>query len=242
MPTETLDEIDLWNGYSNSLLLLINETAGLKYDVVRMHQRGTSCKLSRVALETKILRLRTSIDQLSQSSPVLSETSSSAISPQQCRMLEATAETYQLAALLFLNESSTPAFLGISSPSDPGLTIPLLDDVEKQNQVRAVLNMIHDIVDQTKVPVSWPLWALFIAGCCADQEEDRVMVSSLLHAAQQKTPYENIPRAQKVIELVWNWRDSQLERQTGWRARSARVACYDWEAIMDLKGWRPSFA
>ncbi|KIV88962.1 hypothetical protein PV10_08586 [Exophiala mesophila] len=243
MPTETLDEIDLWNGYSNSLLLLINEIAGLKYDVVQMHQGGTICKLSRVALETKILRLRTSIDQLSQSSPVLSETSSSsAISPQQCRMLEAIAETYQLAALLFLNESSTPAFLGISSTSDSDLSIPLLDDVEKQNQVRAVLNIIHDIVHQTKMPVSWPLWALFIAGCCADQEEDRVMVLSLLHAAQQKAPYENIPQAQKVIELVWNWRDSQLERHTGGRARSARVACYDWEAIMDLKGWRPSFA
>ena len=239
MSTETLDEIDIWNGYSNSLLLLINEIVSLREDVGRLYQ----CCLSQAKLEAKIRLLQASLERLSQSSPASLLDSDHPDLPHQRRMLESNAEAYRLAAILFLNESSSPSFLGRATTSDASPVLPLLDAAEKRKYVSNVLDLIREIVTHTKLPPSWPLWALFIAGCCTDTEEDRVVVLSLLQSALQKKPYENIPRAQKVIELVWQHRDAQLESRVGKRRQHpGMVGRYEWEVIMDIKGWRPSFA
>ena len=244
MSTETLHEIDVWNGCSNSLLLLINEIASLRKDAVGVYRY----RQSQAKIEAKICLLQASLERLFQSSPAsLFDDSDPSTLSNQRRMLESNAEAYRLAAILFLNESCSPSFLGLATTtSDASPVIPLLDAAEKQKYVSDVLDLIREIVTHTNLPPSWPLWALFIAGCCTDAEEDRAVVLSLLQSALRKKPYENIPRAQKVIELVWQYRDAQLGNQVGKKQRQhpdpRMVARYEWEVIMDLKGWRPSFA
>lgn len=239
MSTESLNEIDPWNGYSNSLLLLINEIACLREDAVAMHHH----RLSQARIEAKIRLLETSLSRLSQSSPAsLRNTDQQTLSHQR-RLLEGNAEAYRLAAILFLNESSSPRFLGLATTNDAGPAIPLLDATKQQQYVSGVLERVRDIVMHTDLPVSWPLWPLFIAGCRTDAEEDRMTVLSLLQCAQRKKQYENIPRAQKVIELVWQHQDTQLDNDFGKKyQRPGTVGRYEWEVIMDLKGWRPSLA
>lgn len=247
MCQDSLDSIDLWNGCSRSLLLLINEVVALKEQAKILTVENTSeIEARRAAIESTIQRLKHSLINLSQLQPPTLSTDHVEGATSRIQLLIRNAEAYRSAAILLLNESSVPEFYGLSAKFDHRRLTPALSAEEKSFHIEFILRTAHDIISLPDVPISWPLWPLFIAGCCVTNEDDKAVVLSLFRNAQQKTPYENISRAQKVVELMWQQREFRSSSSGGsaQRTQPPRRAAgyYEWEEVMRLKGWMLSLA
>ncbi|KAB8230793.1 Zn(II)2Cys6 transcription factor [Aspergillus alliaceus] len=246
MMSDTLHEIDVWNGLSNHLLLLINEILSLKEDaqtLSRQHQgmsiSGIVVEQKRVAIENKIKALQASLATTTQNLPTSShEDSESSETTHRFHLLQSTSEAYRLAACLLLSETVTPVFLGYT-PTNRYLE-QIKDPVQKMQNVDHILCLANEVVSSVDyLPVSWPLWPLFIASCCCTPEDNNNKATALkiFHAARQKAPYENIPRAQTVIELLWQRRELQTHSD-----KTARIGRFEWESVLEFLGWQTSFA
>ncbi|PWY94036.1 hypothetical protein BO94DRAFT_563554 [Aspergillus sclerotioniger CBS 115572] len=233
MRPETLHEINMWNGMSNQMLLLINDILSLKNDVQALQEQDTLLEGKRTAIEAKIITLHSSLRTTTHLLPEsLRQFHDSAEGLHRCRLLEYTSEAYRLAACLLLSEASTPAFLGYTSSLELGF-----DSMRKQRHIDSTLSLIESIVYSLDyLPISWPLWALFIASCCCTSELEKTRALALFHAAQGKAPYENTIRAQTVVSLLWQRRELHEERE---RKRNGR---FEWESVMEFLGWQTSFA
>ncbi|PYH97524.1 hypothetical protein BO71DRAFT_406882 [Aspergillus ellipticus CBS 707.79] len=233
MRPEKLHQIDMWNGLSNNMLLLINDILSLKHDVSELHQQQTSSEETRTAIEEKITALQKRLDATTQLLPEsVRGVHESAEFAHRCRLLEYTGEAYRLAGCLLLSEASTPAFLGYTAESGKGL-----DSTQKQRHVDLMLSLIEAIVSSLGyLPISWPLWPLFIASCCGASESEKARALALFHAAREKAPYENTARAQTVVELLWQRRELNTE---GGRMR---IGQFEWEPVLEFLGWQTSFA
>ncbi|PYI03055.1 hypothetical protein BO78DRAFT_207445 [Aspergillus sclerotiicarbonarius CBS 121057] len=233
MRPETLREIDMWNGMSNHMLLLINDILSLKDDVQALHEQDLLLEEKRTAIEAKITTLQKSLQTTTHLLPEsLRQFRDSAEGTHRCCLLEYTSEAYRLAACLLLSEASTPAFLGYTSGFGLGL-----DTMRKQRHIDSILSLVESIVSSLDyLPISWPLWALFIASCCGTSEPEKTRALALFHAAQGKAPYENTLRAQTVVELLWQRRELNVEGE------GMRIGRFEWESVMEFLGWQTSFA
>ncbi|RAH56063.1 hypothetical protein BO85DRAFT_423860 [Aspergillus piperis CBS 112811] len=233
MKPDTLREIDVWNGMSNRMLLLINDILSLKDDVQVMYGEGFEVEERRSAIEAKIITLQRNLQDTTDLLPEsLRRCHDSAEVVHRRRLLEYTGESYRLAACLLLSEASTPAFLGYTSEHSLGL-----DATRKQRHVDYILSLVESIVSSLDhLPISWPLWPLFIASCCSTTESEKARALAQFQAAQAKAPYENTVRAQTVVELLWQRRELYV---AGERTRTGR---FEWELVMEFLGWQTSFA
>ncbi|PWY77678.1 hypothetical protein BO83DRAFT_415609 [Aspergillus eucalypticola CBS 122712] len=233
MKSDTLREIDVWNGMSNRMLLLINDILSLKDDVQVMYGEGFDVEERRSAIEAKIITLQRNLQDTTHLLPEsLRRCQDSAEVVHRRRLLEYTGESYRLAACLLLSEASTPAFLGYTSEHSLGL-----DATRKQRHVDYILSLVESIVSSLDhLPISWPLWPLFLASCCSTTESEKARALAQFQAAQAKAPYENTVRAQTVVELLWQRRELYV---AGERTRTGR---FEWELVMEFLGWQTSFA
>ncbi|KAF7595979.1 hypothetical protein BBP40_004125 [Aspergillus hancockii] len=240
MQTNTLDEIDVWNGFSNQMLLLINEILSLKDNAQTLHYRcliattpRTVIEQRQVAINTKISMLEMKLATIRQRLPAsLLQPHEPTEHPHRCHLLDATAEAYHLAACLLLSEATNPTFLGYTLASRGHV-------MRSQDYVDRIFSLVDEVVTPLDyLPTSWPLWPLFIASCCCSPSlEIQARSLALFHVARGKAPYENIPRAQTVVELLWQRRKVHTEED-----KSARVGRFEWELVMESLGWRTSFA
>ncbi|GKZ41869.1 hypothetical protein AbraIFM66951_011613 [Aspergillus brasiliensis] len=233
MEPDTLREIDVWNGMSNRMLLLINDILSLKDDAQALYEEGTEVEEKRSAIEAKIITLQRNLQDTTHLLPEsLRRCQDSAELVHRRRLLEYTGESYRLAACLLLSEASTPAFLGYTSEHSLSLDI-----TRKQRHVDYILSLVESIVSSLDhLPISWPLWPLFIASCCSTFEPEKERALAQFQAAQAKAPYENTVRAQTVVELLWQRRELYV---AGDRTRTGR---FEWELVMEFLGWQTSFA
>ncbi|GLA22163.1 hypothetical protein AnigIFM63326_000295 [Aspergillus niger] len=233
MDPDTLHEIDVWTGMSNRMLLLINDILSLKDDVRALYEEGTEAEEKQRVIEAKIITLQRNLQDTTHLLPKsLRQCQDSAEVVHRRRLLEYTGESYRLAACLLLSEASTPAFLGYISEPSLGL-----DTTRKQRHVDYILSLVESIVSSLDhLPISWPLWPLFIASCCSTSESDKARALAQFQAAQAKAPYENTVRAQTVVELLWQRRELYV---AGERTRTGR---FEWELVMEFLGWQTSFA
>ncbi|PYH58662.1 uncharacterized protein BO96DRAFT_421402 [Aspergillus niger CBS 101883] len=233
MDPDTLHEIDVWTGMSNRMLLLINDILSLKDDVRALYEEGTEAEEKQRVIEAKIITLQRNLQDTTHLLPKsLRRCQDSAEVVHRRRLLEYTGESYRLAACLLLSEASTPAFLGYISEPSLGL-----DTTRKQRHVDYILSLVESIVSSLDhLPISWPLWPLFIASCCSTSESDKARALAQFQAAQAKAPYENTVRAQTVVELLWQRRELYV---AGERTRTGR---FEWELVMEFQGWQTSFA
>ncbi|KIW19897.1 hypothetical protein PV08_00472 [Exophiala spinifera] len=238
MPSEDRDFIDPWNGCSNTFQLLLNDICSLKDEAKLLLQLSPTDYTERIAtIDTTIRHLKARLLSLTQLRPSTLDYDDHPESASRKRLLKVRAEAYRTAALLFLHQSSKPAFYGrtVTSPL-PG-SFPALSQEEVTHYTKTTLDSVHEVVAGTTLPFSWGLWPLFIAACTLQSEDDKVRAISIFTTARQKKAYENIPRAQKVVELLWLHRDLSCIGN-----HRPRPHCYEWEIILDLLGWRPSFA
>ncbi|OJK04883.1 hypothetical protein ASPACDRAFT_19817 [Aspergillus aculeatus ATCC 16872] len=240
MDSNTLHQIDIWNGLSDHLLLLINDTLTIREDVLAFNRRHTSdlptvIVAAQASIETKILGLRASIGNVTQTLPDSSLNYRHATErANSYRLLEHTGEAYRLAAFLLLSEASKSSFLGFTPTN-----IKEFDSVQIQDHVHTILTLVDKIVSKLDfLPISWPLWPLFIAACCSDPDsEAQAKALALFRTAREKAPYENTMRAQTLVELLWKRRTLNSDG-----VAQIRIGRFEWEEVMEFLGWQTSLA
>jgi hypothetical protein len=149
------DVIDTYMGLSPSLLLLINQVAEIAWSD---HSTTKS---------DHIVHLERQLESLHQIPPlgsdIIDETECSAI-----------AEANRLGALLLLHEVASSV---AASSTTKAMTI--LGHEEKNCCVERILALILEKRANMMRTAVLPLWPLFLAGCCAPSDVERIVVMQL---------------------------------------------------------------
>lgn len=230
-PTNLLqspDTIDPYMGFSHSLLLLINQIAGLAW------KPADEIKSMRA---TDVLPLRRRLEGLEQ------------VLPSQCEDPDtecaAIAEANRLGALLLLHEiCSNKSITAINSAYCHSA-----ESEEKSQYVKLILNLILEKKGNMMRTAVLPLWPLFLAGCCAFEEEGRVKVMQLFEELEGIHRFGNVAPAMEVIKMVWRQKDLSVQDERK-REKSRPIkmsidyqneARFSWEHAMSmLGGWKLS--
>ena len=191
MCPDTMNNVDMYSGLSNSLLLLINEITDPKAEMLYSSRMSTS--FSRVKAEV-LLSKATQMKETLLSLQQVVHGSVTASDPDFGVNHKRTAEAYRLAALILLHESVSvlPSSRAIGRPSKansqayPSLGSAVLDVDVKIAYIRLVLTLVGEVLTQDAPNCSWPLWPLFIASCDAKIEADKITALNLFEKAQQK--------------------------------------------------------
>ncbi|PLB46272.1 hypothetical protein P170DRAFT_365471 [Aspergillus steynii IBT 23096] len=207
MPLDELHEIDPYMGFSNSLLLLINEVAELARE-----SGGKHIDLNPEAFQAKVFRLKRSLENLQQQppshldtyltmAPVKKEASSIVA---ECTII---AEANRLGALLFLHEICSHP----NADEHCVAKFPRLSEDDKYRYVQDILGILHKNLDCMIRTAALPLWPLFLAGCCCKTDEDRITVMDIFQQSEQPKRFGNIQPAREVVEMVWRQHDLSVQ-------------------------------
>lgn len=207
MPLEDLDQIDSYMGFSNSLLLLINEVADLAW---KYHSKE-SVEADLSFVREQVRRLRTSLETLQQTPPPLADNGRVddihfyALATEEDGLLERTvaefqaiAEANRIGALLLLYEVcasrfqrpdlfKTAAVTEIESDETSGYDSASTD--YKTRYVRGILDPMIQNINRISRTAALPLWPLFIAGCCVTAEEDQITVIKIFEETEKLKRY-----------------------------------------------------
>ncbi|KAI2710362.1 transcriptional regulator family: Fungal Specific TF [Penicillium roqueforti] len=223
---EKSDIIDPYMGLSPALLLMIDQVAELAWS-----REDGNIKINR----KDVHQLKTDLDSLQQRIPT------EHIDPNmECAAI---AEANRLGALLLLHEiCSTKAPINRSG-------IPTLESEEKNVYVERILTLMLEKKGNMMRTAATPLWPLFLAGCCACREEERVIVLQLFKELEGIRRFGNITPAIEVVEMVWRQRDLSVqdERKLQKKLNAQRQndplqeSRFSWEhAMVMLGGWKLS--
>ena len=188
MPLDKMDVIDAYSGMSNRLLLLINEITEIKKQIafcsggLHGNRRG-----EKVILLENIRRIHQSLSSLQQTIPDFIQMTA----PGWIESMRKTAEATRLAALLFLHETVRPTFFKNTSKSSHNQFSSACNSILADNNVsiyiKSILNLVQEVINGGPLSVSWPLWPLFIASCCTEDETDRIFILKLFNSALEKS-------------------------------------------------------
>ncbi|KAK2807484.1 hypothetical protein FQN51_003311 [Onygenales sp. PD_10] len=215
-PLDTLNQIDPYMGFSNSLLLLINEIAEL---ACQNPQPSTPTEPeidSLRLLQSRVYLLRRDLENLRQTPPPSVDTGEHNSTTDQRFVSEliATAETYRYAALLLLHEIYAPVSRPAGEPASyrPNTgRLPNLPAADREKFVREILRLIVEELSGTIGNATMPLWPLFLAGCCAMGDEERITVLKIFGKSESLKRFGNVAPAREVVELVWRQRDLAVQ-------------------------------
>ncbi|KAL2866073.1 Zn(II)2Cys6 transcription factor [Aspergillus lucknowensis] len=209
------DTIDTYMGLSPSLLLLINQVAELAWSD---NDSGIGARASQLERQLEGLRQIPPPEN-----DIHGDTECVAI-----------AEANRLGALLLLHEVM-----------DSRKTIERNDsstaDKEGKNRcVGRILNLILEKKANMMRTAVLPLWPLFLAGCCAPSDTERVTVLQLFGEVDGIKRFGNIAPAMEVVQMVWKQRDLDAQDEKKRKRRDMR-ARFEWERAMAMMGdWKLS--
>ncbi|KAK5045444.1 hypothetical protein LTR84_009308 [Exophiala bonariae] len=278
MDSDSLDIIDPYSNFSNGLLLLVSEVADLKRLQSLTHRlKHLRDRRKREShLQTKMQQLKASLANLTQVAPEWMKESEP---ESMVALIEQVAEANRLAALILLlhepylpptqhhtaatkGGGGSPKYDIPASPSDDAISAACQRE-EKEKHLKRLLQLIEGfIASASLLAPSWGLWSTFIAGCCTEKEENRVVVMGIFNTAIRMTQRSNIISAFRVLQAVWRQRDLQADvtdvcvrtisrrRRREKQARSGQTApsgsdappeyIYEWQSVMDMIGQRIS--
>ncbi|KAH7029535.1 fungal-specific transcription factor domain-containing protein [Microdochium trichocladiopsis] len=212
--TAASDYIECFQGFSNSLLLLINEICDLS-------NGSESREMDHVA--SIVERIRSNLESLIQLAPgqsydaYLAQANNESFHGKgsldsRLEVILATAEANRLAALLLLEDTCALRFPELKSP---GTT-------SREEYIEKIISTVEMICDKEQVTAALPIWPIFIAGCSIVSEEGRLRVLSILEKFQVPRVFGSIPPACAVIEHVWRCHD--LKQDENPRSSSANLS------------------
>jgi len=242
-----MDEIDPYMGFSNRLLLLINEIT----DLVLVGNTADNNTL----FTNKARHLKSSLDNLQQRLPAFPAMAAASPSDSDSnpatqrdlasrkRAMAATAETYRHGAIVLLHH--------ILSQPQPAASISshvIIHAKELHAAIHSILHTISTHLDDMIHTAALPLWPLFLAGCCVDDEEQRMTALRVFETTEQRKRFGNVTPAREVMEMVWRQRDLGRDQRRSAAVAAAKrnsnpkmVAMYEWErASVLLGGWKIS--
>ena len=255
MNEDSMDEIDLYKGFSDRLLLLINAIT----DLVPYSKTADSNSI----FITKARHLKSSLDTLQQHLPEFPALSSASAPDLATRKIaiSATAETYRQGAVILLHHILTQCHAAAAASasittmaSHPVIIVPAK---EQQSAIASILHTIDHHFETMIHTAALPLWSLFLAGCCVDNNEElRMMALRIFETIEAKKRFGNVAPARMVMEMVWRQRDLGRDQRRSSVAAAAATnsrkvisdpaaarqrGLYEWErAAMLLGGWKIS--
>lgn len=190
MSLDNLDQIDSYMGFSNSLLLLINEIADLAWKYSSKAEVESDLSTVRSIVD----RLRHSLSNLRQTPPPFCRTEDNPdarntneenlqhLYVQSAFEFETIAEANRTGALLLLHEVCSSRF---QRPDlfENDATSSSIDT--KSECVRKILDIMLGNINRIWRTAVLPLWPLFLAGCCAISDEDRVVVMRIFEETEK---------------------------------------------------------
>lgn len=158
------DYIDVCQGFSNRLLLLINDICNLPGG-------------SRQDAAAAVKRIDTCLENLEQLPPSSLQSDPTGASPEleaarqrKLDVITATAEANMLSAFVFLDETCRIHWPGIVPECRASL----------QKHISRIFSLVEEICEKEPVTAALPIWPVFIAGCSLDKDEDRVRLLGIL--------------------------------------------------------------
>jgi Fungal specific transcription factor domain len=177
---EDMNLIDPYQGFSNTLLLVINDICNL------VDLRSTPEPEDRARFTWRVSQLENSLQNLVQLPPIYLEQQMTnqniahdEMSPSEqysqglLESLVATAEANRLATFLFLDEACA-----LHLPE----VIPNCRKDRSEN-IKKILSLVEGICNEQAVTAALPIWPVFMAGCCTG-EENRVRILNILDMFQ----------------------------------------------------------
>ncbi|RAL00322.1 Zn(II)2Cys6 transcription factor [Aspergillus ibericus CBS 121593] len=202
------DTIDPYMGFSHSLLLLINRIADLAWT-------------EREVDHQTVYGLKEKLEMIHQTSPDGDGDSQSSMT---------IAEANRLGAMLLLYE--------ICSSAETNSTFPSFAPEDKHDCIRQILDLIQEHKTNIMRTAVLPLWPLFLAGCCAPSDDERVVVLQLFNELEGIRRFGNIAPAREVMEMVWRHRDL-AQSGLGNGVKMGKRVRFEWEhAMLMLGGWK----
>ncbi|KAI1466953.1 fungal-specific transcription factor domain-containing protein [Daldinia caldariorum] len=203
---DELDKIDTHQGFSNRLLLIIN-------DICDLRDASKSDELDRQhtdpqALEQRVIGIQSKLETLVQVPPMhhhpswVTDMDHDALKESKeleskLEMIELTAESNRLAALLFLDETCAthlPHIIPQCRKARPSI-------------IQDIFTTAQKICETGPITAALPIWPVFVAGCMASTDDDRLQVMQIFDKFQSGKKFGSIPPALEVIKMVWRQRD-----------------------------------
>lgn len=166
-----LHYIEPHQGFSNALLLLVNEICDFagKGDTTNIAKRV--CELE--AHLDKLIQLLPK-SALDESASFLVHMGDDKIPSHRLQSILDTAEAHRIAALVFLDEICA-IHLPRVTPKCRSSRLAHIEDI---------LSLVESICDREPVTAALPIWPVFIVGCAIVAEEDRLRVLDILDKFQ----------------------------------------------------------
>ncbi|KAK6953916.1 hypothetical protein Daesc_003878 [Daldinia eschscholtzii] len=204
-----LDRIDTHQGFSNRLLLIINDICDLR-DASKSDELDYQ-HTDPQALEQRVVGIQSKLETLSQIPPISNRSAwevdmdhdariESEEFERKLEMIELTAESNRLAALLFLDETCATHLPHI---------IPQCRKI-RSVIIQDILTKVQKICETGPITAALPIWPVFVAGCMASTDDDRLQVMQIFDKFQSQKKFGSIPPALEVIQMVWRQRDLDL--------------------------------
>ena len=177
-----MDHIEPHQGFSNTLLVLINRICDLA-------DASSEDSEDSVSLDERVRRLEIQLQTLTQLAPMArprgQQSSSGFTDPQyhaersqlsqhKLESITATAEAHRLAALVFLAETCA-------------LHLPhIVPDcrASRSAHTEEILRLVESVCSREPVTAALPIWPIFIVGCATVIDEDRLRVLNILDQFQ----------------------------------------------------------
>ncbi|KAI1478817.1 fungal-specific transcription factor domain-containing protein [Daldinia eschscholtzii] len=203
---DELDRIDTHQGFSNRLLLIINDICDLR-DASKSDELDYQ-HTDPQALEQRVVGIQSKLETLSQIPPISNRPAwevdmdhdariESEEFERKLEMIELTAESNRLAALLFLDETCATHLPHI---------IPQCRKI-RSVIIQDILTKVQKICETGPITAALPIWPVFVAGCMASTDDDRLQVMQIFDKFQSQKKFGSIPPALEVIQMVWRQRD-----------------------------------
>ena len=241
-----LDEIDPLQGFSNRLLLLINDICDLRD--LNTSEDGDS-ESSETMSEYTVIQIQSRLNALIQLPPRNSRQSLgesdaglndtlALTDPERDRLdlIMKTAEANRLAALLFLDETCATHLPHV---------IPQCRK-NRAHHIQSILTTVRSICDTGQITAALPIWPAFLAGCLASNDDTRLQVMEifdkferisgfgvsetdlLIYKIEGENPYTNriiqsLPPAIAVVQMVWRQSDLGFDENPRGVASSASL-------------------
>lgn len=204
MSLDGLEYIDPYTGFSDALLLLINDIADLKYqflsaimDADLLEDQNLMEEIIQVCVH-KYTRLKATLENIEQHLPLtVLEYEAVDYSQRQAirKVLIATSKAYKCASLILLSET-----VGLLAKYYTSFTGAFLDYREifhgynpqdNERYATETIQLVYEVVNFTDIGLttSWPLWPLFIAGCVVNDKWYRALVENSFETVMRRTPF-----------------------------------------------------
>ncbi|KAI8956697.1 fungal-specific transcription factor domain-containing protein [Daldinia sp. FL1419] len=197
---DELDRIDTHQGFSNRLLLIINDICDLRNSQNSDERQDNDAE----ALERRVIEIQSRLEVLTQNPPENSyqfwERSDQPGPEELQRRLDfimMTAESHRLATLLFLDETCATHLPHI---------IPQCRKIRSAT-IHEILFKVKCICETGPITAALPIWPVFVAGCMASSDDERLQVMEIFDKFLSQKKFGSIPPALTVIQMVWRQRD-----------------------------------